>query len=98
MRKLSRLQLLELLVLQAEETETLRKQLLELQTMRTEESVRLSQLGSMAEVSAEISGVLEAAQKAAELYLEAAQKQADAIVEEARQKAEEILRGTESEA
>ena len=87
LRKLNRYQLLELLLIQTERIEKLEE---ELEQMRNYQ-VRLSNLGSMAEVSVQLSGVLEAAQKTAELYLEAAKAKAVQIEEEAKQQAQAIL-------
>lgn len=91
LRKLSRLQLLELLVIQAEENENLKKQLEELKNKRIEETIQISNLGSIAEASVQISGVLNAAQEAADLYMEESKKKADSVLKEAYEKAEEIM-------
>ena len=95
LKKLNRYQLLELLMIQTERVKELEKQVKQLQ----ERQVLLSNLGSMAEVSMQLSGVLEAAQKAADLYLEAAKERADKIEEDAKlfaQAYKEGLRGEDS--
>ena len=89
LRKLTRLQLLELLILQTEENEKLKKQVERLQKQRTKEALRIEQMGSVAEAAVKISGLLKATQLAADIYLEAAKRQARDIVNEARQIAEE---------
>jgi len=95
LRKLTRLQLLELLILQTEETENLQKQLDELKMEKELEAIKISNLGSIAEASIQISNVFKATQQAADLYLEAAKKEADSIVSEARVKAKKIVSDAE---
>ena len=85
LRKLNRYQLLELLMIQTERVKELEEQLAQLQ----QQKLQLTQLGSMAEAALQVSGVLEAAQRAADLYLEAAKAQAAKLEEEARIKANE---------
>ncbi|MBE6727184.1 MAG: DNA repair protein [Ruminococcaceae bacterium] len=92
LKKLTRLQLLELLILQTEESERLQKQLDDLKLKKEVETIQISNLGSIAEASMQIANVFNATQQAADLYLEAAKKQADTIVAEAKAKAEEIIR------
>lgn len=91
LRKLNRYQLLELLMLQTGRVEALEK---ELETARAEQEaqkLRFEQLGSLAEASLQITGVLEAAQKAADLYLEAAKQQAEQILQDANKQAREAM-------
>ena len=87
LRKLNRYQLLELLMIQTERVKELETQLAQLESRQ----VQLENLGSMAEASLQLSGVLEAAQKAADLYLEAAKNQVAKMEEEAKQHAQAIL-------
>ena len=95
MRKLNRLQLLELLILQTEENEALKKQLEELQFKNELDTAQISTLGSIAEASIQINDVFMAAQKAADMYFDAAKNQARAIVEDAQARADEIIRKAE---
>jgi len=97
MRKLNRYQLLELLILQTERADKLQKQLEQLEAQTNDEDMRILRLGSIAEVSLQLSGVYEATQKAADLYFEAAKKQADELVADARKKADQILREAEAQ-
>lgn len=90
LKRLNRYQLLELLVLQTERADSLQAQVEQLQARLEERELRFDQLGSIAEASVCVSGVFEAAQKAADLYLEAAKKQADELLENARRQAEGI--------
>lgn len=89
LRKLNRLQLLELLILQTEENEKLKQQIEELQAKRAEEALKIARLGSVAEAAVEISGVLTAAQQAADLYIEAAKLRARSIVKNAAASADD---------
>jgi len=90
LRKLNRYQLLELLVAQTERAEALQKKVEELENELGEMELRISQMGSIAEASLQLSGVFEAAQRAVDLYWDAARKRAAEIEENARKKADEI--------
>lgn len=89
LKKLNRYQLLELLVMQTERADSLQKKAEQLQAQLDDRELRFARLGSIAEASVYISGVLEAAQKAADLYLESAKKQADDLITEARRQVAE---------
>jgi len=90
LRKLNRYQLLELLIVQTERADRLQAQVEELQQQLNDHEVHLSTLGSIAEASLQLSGVFQAAQEAADLYLENAKKQADAILADAHRQARNI--------
>lgn len=92
LKKLNRYQLLELLVMQTERADALEKTVQDLQTKLEERELHFSKLGSIAEASVYLSGVLEAAQKAADLYLESAKKRADEMLEQARNQANDQKR------
>jgi len=70
LRKLSRVDLLEILVEQETEIERLKAELEEAQEQLRERQLKIEQTGSIAEASIVINGVFEAAQQAAEQYLE----------------------------
>ena len=91
LRKLNRYQLLELLIVQTERADKLQAQLDEAVRQLNEQNLQFSSLGSMAEAALQVSGVFQAAQKSADLYLDAAKKQAEKIEEDAHKKAAEIL-------
>ena len=91
LRKLSRYQLLELLVMQTERVEKLQKQLEQAEAQFNDQDIRLTALGSIAEASMQLSGVFEAAQAAADSYLASARAQAEEILENARKKAAQII-------
>lgn len=70
LRKLSRLDLLELLVQQVEENERLRAELKQAQEQLESRELMIDNAGSIAQASLQISRVFEAAQMAADVYLE----------------------------
>ena len=69
-RKLSRLQLLEILVEQANEIEQLKAELKETKEQLADRKIVIEQSGSLAEAALRMNGVFEAAQRAADQYLE----------------------------
>lgn len=103
LKKLNRYQLLELLIMQTTRADQLQKQLEEVQNKLNSREMDLASVGSIAEASVRISGLLEAAQEAADMYTEAsnkriekmekaAKRRADKIIEDARREAEEIIK------
>lgn len=70
LRKLKRADLLELLVAQSEEIDLLREELARTQKQLEEKNVQIQQAGSIAEAAVQISGLLNAAQEAADIYLQ----------------------------
>lgn len=97
LKKLNRYQLLELLIEQTQRADYLQQRIeeleYELQDMQyrlEDRNLKLSQLGSIADASLQITGVLEAAQQAADIYLASAKKQAIDILEDAYQQSTSI--------
>ena len=70
LRKLNKLQLLELLAQQERELQSLRKELEEKSAALEDRRIRIEQAGSIAEASLRLNEVFEAAQRAADQYLE----------------------------
>lgn len=70
LRKLNKLQLLELLAQQERELQSLRKELEEKTAALEDRRIRIEQAGSIAEASLRLNEVFEAAQRAADQYLE----------------------------
>jgi len=70
LRYLSKLQLLELLAQQERELQKLRAELAEKSAALEERTIRMEKAGSIAEAALQLSGIFEAAQQAADLYLE----------------------------
>ena len=95
LKKLSRLQLLELLVLQGEENENLKKRVKELENEQALKTDQIANLGSVAEAAVQISGVLDAAQLTADTYMQSAKKRAMLIIKKANEKADEIVSNAE---
>ena len=91
LRKLNRYQLLELLVLQTERADELQKKVEELEIKLEERELDFSKLGSIAEAAVQISGVFEASQQAADMYLNSAKKEAADIIANARSQAASII-------
>ena len=87
LKKLSRADLLEMLLVQTRETERLKQKIHELEQKLEQRQLRLAQIGSLAEAVLEVNSVVEAAQAAAEQYLE----NIVAIEAETRQRCEEML-------
>ena len=75
LRKLSKLQLLELLAQQERELQTLRKELAEKEAALADRRIQVESAGSIAEAALKINEVFEAAQRAAEQYLESVWRQ-----------------------
>ena len=70
LKKLSRKQLLELLLKQTERVEELEAEIADLQVKLDDKTVGVSESGSIAEAALKLNGVFEAAQAAADQYLE----------------------------
>lgn len=92
LRRLNRYQLLELLVAQTERADQLEKELEKMCQQINEKEIQLSNLGSIAEASLQVSGVFDVAQKAADIYLENAKIKAEKIEAAAKEQAVQILR------
>ena len=102
LKRLNRYQLLELLILQTNRADELEAQLAQARQELEDRKIKMKNIGSVAEASVQMSGLLEAAQNTADLFLEAAirrieelerERTAEAarIVEQAREKAAWIL-------
>ena len=98
LKRLSRGELLEMLIAQASENEKLKQELEDAQAALQDRSIAIDNAGSIAEASLQLSGVFEAAQNAAEQYLANIQRmndQQDLIAQklqgDARKKASAIV-------
>ena len=78
LRSFSKLELLELLAQQERELQKLRTELAEKEAALAERKLKLEKAGSIAEAALALSGVFEAAQQAAELYLESVKSEPSA--------------------
>ncbi len=70
LKKLSRLELLELLLQERRENDKLKAQVTELQEKLDDRAIRIQECGSIAEAALKLNGVFEAAEAAAQQYLE----------------------------
>lgn len=70
LRRLSRAELLQMLLDKTREADQLRKELEQTKAQLESREIRIQDAGSLAEASLKLSGVFEAAQQAADLYLE----------------------------
>jgi len=70
LKRLSRAELLELLLIQTRETEQLRRKLEKAEAALADRQLRLSNAGDLAQAVLSINGVMEAAQAAAQQYLD----------------------------
>ena len=77
LKRLSRGELLEMLIAQASENEKLKQELEDAQAALQDRSIAIDNAGSIAEASLQLSGVFEAAQNAAEQYLANSQRMND---------------------
>ena len=94
LRKLTRKQLLELLLVQTERAEKLEEELKEKEALLKNRQLTELEAGNIADASLRLNGVFEAAQAAAEQYLENimskssnVEEKAEAIITEAKKKA-----------
>lgn len=78
LRKLSKLQLMEMLADQEAEIGRLKKQIQQLEQQAEKRRILIERSGSIAQAALELNGVFEAAQRAADDYLANVQANADA--------------------
>ena len=92
LRKLTRTELLEMLLQQVEENEALRAQVEQLRAELDSRALVMQQSGSMAEAALKLSGVFDQAQQAADDYLNSlrlANAEPEAYTQKIRQEAQE---------
>lgn len=77
LKRLSRSELLEMLIVQVKENENLRKQLEEAEAQLEDRSIILEESGTMAEAAMRLSGVFQAADEAAQQYLQSVREQSE---------------------
>lgn len=70
LKRLSRRELLEMLIAQGRENERLQAEITQLEEQLHEREIHLAQSGNIAEAALRLNGIFEAAQRAAEQYLE----------------------------
>lgn len=105
LRKLTRAELLEILLAQSREIDRLNTELEGFQTQLQKREITLSRAGSIAEAALQLNGVFEAAQAAADQYLENimaplsdTQERCSQMLAETEQQCQELLRATHESA
>jgi len=98
LKKLSRAELLELLIKLSEENEALSLERDDLKKRLEDKTLRFQDAGSIAEAALRVNGIFEDAQRAAEQYLEnvkhmngVAQAEADTLIARAQEKCDEMV-------
>lgn len=94
LKKLSRKELLEILVEQSKENDKLRAQLKEAQDQLNNRNIMLKEAGTLAEASLRINQVFEAAEAAAQQYVENAQRmsqESEDLLNRTRQRCAKIM-------
>ena len=97
LKKLNRYQLLELIILQTQQIDDLKAQLLQTQEQLQAQQIRVSQAGSIAEAALQLNDIFETAQSTADLYLQRV-KQRDDQIEEIEASARQRLQDAETQA
>lgn len=102
LKRLSRSELLELLLIQTKETERLTKKLAQTEKKLADRQLQLEKAGDIAQAALAINGVMEAAQEAARQYLDniarmeqETKEHCEEMLRSARQTAEKILEDAE---
>lgn len=90
LQKLKRIELLEILIEQGKTIERLEQELADANKKLEDRNLNLSSAGSIADAAVQISGIFEAAQSAAHIYIENVQK----MEQSTREKCDEMERET----
>lgn len=94
LKKLSRAELLELLLVQTRETEKLQKKLAQAEEALQDRNLQVQQAGDLAQAVLQVNGVMEAAQEAASQYLDNIR----AMEEQAKDRCARMMELAEAEA
>ena len=86
LKRLSRSDLLEMMLSLSKENELLRKELHQAKSVLEDRTIAIEQCGSLAEAALKLNGVFQAAQAACEHYSENIRAQADDLMAQAQQK------------
>ena len=90
LKKLNRYQLLELIIIQTEEMDKMKQELEETKAKLEKQQIMLTNAGNIAEASLQLSGVFEAAQKAADIYLKSVKEYVGVSDEDGRKENEPV--------
>lgn len=100
LKKLSRAELLELLLMQTKEVERLREKLAKAESLLSERYLHILEAGNLAEAVLKVNGVMEAAQAAAQQYIDnmaamerETEQRCQALLKQAREEAQQIRGG-----
>ena len=96
--KLKKSELLEIMLAQSKEIDSLREQLAEAEEKLASRRIAIKESGSIAEASLKLTQIFEEAQKAADLYVENVKRSARMEEKKASHKAEEGAGGAAAEA
>lgn len=101
LRKLTRTELLELLLVQSKEIDRLNQQLDSLQNQVQQREIILAKAGNIAEAALQLNGIFAAAQAAADQYLESirnpagdTEERCKQMLEQTQQQCDELLQAT----
>lgn len=94
LRKLSRAELLEILLMQGRTVEELEEKVAQLEQQLSEQNMKIQNAGSIAEASLQLGGVFEAAQRSADVYIANIQR-LDAESRKRREEAEKMYAQTQ---
>ncbi len=95
LRRMSRSDLLELLLTVTRENERLREQLQQLQQKLDDRALEIENMGSLAEAVLKLNGVFEAAQAACDQYTENARLRCEKMQEETKRNCQRMVASTE---
>lgn len=105
LKKLSRIQLLEMLLAQSRELEQLKEELEQAQAELNSRRIKLQESGSIAEAALKLNGVFEAAQSAADQYIQnvtersrTAEDRCRTMEEQTRKKCDKMVKEAQAEA
>lgn len=98
LKKLNRYQLLELLILQTERGDQLQARVEALEEELKEKNLKYATLGSFAEAALQVTGVFQAAQESADLYINSAKEYAAELQRDAYKKANDIIAQAQEQA
>jgi hypothetical protein len=99
LRRLSRAQLLEMLLRETERNEALQKELAAANAQLADRKITIERAGSIAQASLQLNGVFEACQRAADQYIDSIRSMVErALPEEAQAQEADAWQQAESEA
>jgi len=98
LKRMSRSDLLELLLTVTKENERLREQLVIMNKKLEDRTLQVEKMGSLAEAELQLNGVFEAAQAACDQYMENTKRRCEKMQEETKRSCARILAAAERKA